>query len=392
MKDHIEKIVGEKRVSDSEEDLLAYSFDSSFLEAKPKLVVWPKTPEEIRALIIFLARSGTPIVPRGNGTGLVGGAIGEGAVILDMTLMSRIIKLNVREGYVEAEPGINIRKLNDFLKTEHLFFPITPENQRTTTIGSMFSTNAASIRSHSLGRMEKWVQEIDFLDGTGKFYTTKDIEKFTGTEGTTGIITRLKLKIVPHISGTTTSVFGFLEIPDMIHKLNQLKMNPSVVSLEFLDKTCSAFVGLKDNYHLFVEFQSDEGSIKNMEEIEKTWFKRTGLSKVLDMKGYVLREDPKVPLEKLYEIIAWCEHHQVPCFGHIGLGLLDLRFTPKQKDLIDELYEVVRKNNGFQAGRFGYGLKKKRFVPAALKNKIIKLKEEFDYNNLLNRVKIVDYR
>ncbi|MFH1506470.1 MAG: FAD-binding oxidoreductase [archaeon] len=392
MKDHIAKIVGANRVSDSEEDLLAYSYDGSFLEAMPKLVVWPKTVEEIRAILLFLGRSGTSLVPRGNGTGFVGGAIGEGAAILDMTLMDKIKKLNVREKYVDVEPGITLKKLNDFLRTEHLFFPITPENQKTTTIGSMFATNALSIRSYGLGKMENWVEEIEFLDGTGKFYKTKSVEKFIGTEGTVSIITNLKLKVIPSITGTTTSVFGFMEIPDMINRLQELKKNESIIALEFLDKMSSTYVGLKDNYHLLVEFESDDGKLNNIEEIEKVWLKRNGLNKVLDLKGYMLREDTKIPTEKLYDMIIWCEHNQVPCYGHIGLGILNIRFMPKQKGKIEELYDFVRKINGFQAGMYGYGLKKKRFMPQATKNRIIKLKEEFDYNNLLNRGKMVDYR
>jgi len=386
------KIVGEQRVSSSEEDLLAYSFDASFLEKKPKVIVWPKDVEEIRKIILFLSRSGTTIVPRGNGTGFVGGAIGEDAAILDMSLMNKIKKLNVREKYIDVEPSITLKKLNDFLKTEHLFFPITPENQKTTTIGSMFATNAMSIRSKGLGKMEDWVEEIEFMDGTGKFYKTKDVKKFVGTEGTVCIITGLRLKVSQPISGTTTSVFGFMELHDLIHKLRELKNDDSVMSLEFLDKMSSAFVGLKDHYHLLVEFQSNEGKLNNLDEIEKVWAKRTSVNKILDIKGYVLREDPKIPLDKLYDMINWCEQKQVPCYGHIGFGILNLRFLPKQRNLIEETYSVVRKLNGFQAGICGYGLKKKQFVPQALKNRIIKLKEEFDYNNLLNRGKMVDYR
>jgi len=387
----IKRIVGNEYASDSEQNLLAYSYDGSQLEQKPELVCWPKSIDEIRKIILHCNQTHTPLIPRGAGTNLAGSAIGEKAVIMDMTRMNKILKLDIKNKTVTVEPGVVLANLNTFLKEHSLTFPIIPSSQQVCTIGGMIATNASSSRSLALGRMDNWIVDLELFDGTGKFYDSKPL-KVAGTEGTTAIVTKATLKVTDPIIDTTLELQEFSNPTELFAVADDLKNENGILSVEFFDKAISAMLGLPEKYHLLAEYSTREGKIKTFARVKALLDMRTAIDALFSSKGYIYREDPWVPSNKLYDLVEWCENNKVPCFGHVAMGVLHTMFLPDQKELRKELYELITTLGGRHSGQYGYGLLKKGYAPAELKTKIIKLKDVYDYNNILNRGKIFDYR
>lgn len=391
MHEAIQRIVGKSNVTDSEPDLAAYSYDASCLRLKPELVAWPTTEEDVGKTIAYCNRANLPIVCRGRGTNIVGSAIGDKSVVLDFSKMSRIIKLNIKENYAVVEPGITVQELNQVLKAEKKFFPVFPE-EMTTTLGGILASNLFGPYAQGLGRIREWTLGVEYYDGTGKYYDTPETEDIIGWEGTTGIITKIKLKLCDWPLAKSLELLAFKNLPLLLKKAGELARNRNVLSLEFFNRTASAYLGFGSKYTLMTEYLSDEGAIRDKERIRHLLQKRHNTSGFLRLKKYYCLEDPKVPFEKLYDLIEWSEKHNLPCYGQIGLGTLKIMFKKEDHQLIEELHSLIRDLNGFASGIFGYGLKKKRFFPPGLKHRLMKIKEIKDYNNILNRGKLIDFK
>ncbi|MEA3431026.1 MAG: FAD-binding oxidoreductase [Nanoarchaeota archaeon] len=377
-------------VSDSEEDKLVYSYDASNIhQGEADLIVWPKSVLQIRKLISLANRSHFDIVLRGAGTGLVGGTIPQKSVVVDLSKMNKILKFDPERKIIIVEPGVILNDLNNAIKKFNLFFPVIPSSHKVCTIGGMIATNAAGNRALKFGRCANWIKSIIIVDGTGKHIPVKDVVRFAGTEGTVAVIVQAELKLIPIIEKTTMDVFKFKDISDLMAKIKELKSNPSLLSLEFIDKTASRLSDVEEFYRLFAEYSDFSGSIEEKEEIEKIWNYRESFGQILASKGYVLTEDPQIPEDKLPIFIDWLRKNNIPSFGHIGIGIIHPRFKHHSEKLIKEMFNLVLKLGGNISGEHGIGLAKKVFVSKEFKQRIIELKRKYDPKDILNRGKII---
>src|SRR5512143_1525856 len=100
------------KVSTEPEDLACYGFDASGLEAPPAAVVWPRATDDVVKIMTFASAHGIPVIPRGAGTGMTGGAVPSAqSVILSLEKMNRIIEVNKDAMTVLVEPGVINGKL-----------------------------------------------------------------------------------------------------------------------------------------------------------------------------------------------------------------------------------------------------------------------------------------
>jgi len=182
------------------------------------------------------------------------------------------------------------------------------------------------------------------------------------------------------------SVFKFDTITNLVEKLDELKKG-NVLALEYVDKLSSNFVGLGDATHLIVEYEGDEGSIKG-EEMQEIWRMRDSLYNSIASKGYVVAEDPKIPLESIDKFLYWLQKNNIPAFGHIGIGVIHPHFKRDSK-LFEEMFMVVKKLKGSVSGEHGIGLLKKGYLDEESVEDIRKLKEAYDPNNILNGGKVI---
>ncbi|MFH1073079.1 MAG: FAD-binding oxidoreductase [Nanoarchaeota archaeon] len=389
----LKNIVGEQHLSATEADLTAYSYDASGMEAEPALICWPTDAEQIRKIILYCNRTNTPLMIRGLGTNTVGSTIGENAIILDLTRMNRLYKEELKEKYLELEPGIILKSLNSYLRRQGYELPIAPYTGDFCTLGGMISQNALGARSYTLGRMKDWILSLEYLDGTGKYYhLTKDFERIVGWEGTTGIIIRAKILVTERIMRTSADLISFTGITALCQKLREVKKEPDVLAIDYLDRTCSAFLGIECSPHLLVEYYSDRGRIKEAEPLLRTLKRREAAHDMLRLKGYWHLEDPQIRAERLQEFLEWLERKEIPSFGPLGMNIIFSMFRQDEQDKRRNYYDQITTLNSVHASVLGWGNRKKYLADLGTKHALITLKEEYDYNNILNRGKIIDFR
>lgn len=374
--------VGDENVSQKDVDRVAYSSDASRIRGKADTIVWPKTLEDIRHAIHYAKRHKLNIVPRGAGTGLAGGCVPQNSVVMDLCKMD---KFAVKEDRAVVEPGVVLDDLNS---ASDYILPVIPGSHAVCTIGGMIATNAAGMRAFRYGKMIDWIEELQVIDGNGKLLKIKGdkVKNFCGLEGVTGIVVQAKLKLTKLPEQRSITIFNFETVTDLVERFNRFKKE-SVLAFEYVDRITSNLVGLGDANHLIVEYEGDKGNIKG-EEMEDVWKMREGLYNAVVSKGYVVVEDPWIPLESIDKFLYWLQKNNIPTFGHVGVGVVHPHFK-KDSMLVEEMFAVVKRLKGRVSGEHGIGLLKKDYLDDESAENIRKLKEVYDPNNILNGGKMI---
>jgi FAD/FMN-containing dehydrogenase len=133
----------------------------------PRAVAVPADEDDVVILVRWAANSATPLVPRGSGSSMAGGAIGDG-VIVDLSRLRSIGPVDVAARTIRVGPGALRGDVDRAARTSGLRFPVDPSSGEFCTIGGMAATNAAGARSLRFGAMRRWVVALDcvFADGS----------------------------------------------------------------------------------------------------------------------------------------------------------------------------------------------------------------------------------
>lgn len=385
---HLEQIFEPENVLSDPVHLLAYMTDASQVKGNAIYVVFPKETEQLRRLVIFAARRSLALVPRGGGTGLVGGVVPDDAIIVDLSRMTRISEFDKDNKTIQVEPGVILEKLNNYLKNFGLFFPVVPSSHGVATLGGMIATNAVGSRAIRYGKTSDNVLEVKLLDAKGEIHTITDTSVF-GSEGTLGFMIGMKLHLEPLPVERSLSVFEIDTLDEVMETLANLRDNPHITAIEFIDRKSSKLVDLSERYHLIIEFDDLSGDMKDEREIEEVWEMREGYRTLYGEQGLDIIEDPWIPEEKLKEFIEWCNTNDIPCFGHLGVGIMHLHFNIQQKGLIEKMFNLVNNLGGNVSGEHGIGILKKSFLDRSVKSKFNALKERYDPHNIMNPGKVV---
>lgn len=391
MRDVLEGIFGKGNISLEDMDCLAYSADSSQIEGKTKAIVWPTRKEQIIGLVKEALKNNWDIVPRGGGSGMAGGCVPQDSIILDMSKMNDIGNLDKNKRTLVVDAGVILDDLNSFVREHGLFFPVNPTSHMVCSIGGMVATDAAGNRAIKYGKTSDWVEGIEIIDGRGNVLNLKgaELKDFAGTEGILGIITSIKLKLTEPITEWSLSLLRFTEPGDLIKKVNELKDNKNVISIEFFDRLTAELSGLEGKFHLFIEYGTHDGQIKDEKEIRSKLKTREDVGTILSSKGYVFMEDPKIPMEKMHQFMNWLDENKIPYFGHIALGIIHQRFNRELKNKIPEMYDLVQRLGGSVSGEHGIGIRKKNYLGAETIKRLGELKRKYDPENVINRGKIL---
>jgi FAD/FMN-containing dehydrogenase len=143
-----------------------YSEAAGIGRAMPTAVAVPADADDVAALVKWAAGTRTPLVPRGSGSSMSGGAIGKG-VIVDFSRLNHLGRFDQSTGTVWAEPGVLWSTLDGAARQRGLRLPVDPSSGSFCTLGGMVSTNAAGARSLRYGSTRMWVNALDcvFSDG-----------------------------------------------------------------------------------------------------------------------------------------------------------------------------------------------------------------------------------
>jgi glycolate oxidase len=371
--------------------LKIYETDVSQLKGKALDVVSPKTVLEVRNIVAKSRR----IVPRGGGTGLVGGCIPQKGldVVLDLSKLDNIGSFDKERNTVEVGAGVILDELQAYLARYQVEFPIKPSSHAIATIGGMIATDAVGGRAIKYGKTSNWVKWVEVVDCYGNLHRkgVTELTDYSGMEGISGVIVRACLKVSPirKRSASLVRVENYDEVVSIVHKL---KRDSSVSMVEFLGKQVSKMLGLfeegKDDYNLIIEYEDDSGILKGA-DYDELFEMRDKIGPMLSGGGYSRLEDPKVLLDRSGKLVSWLEERKIPVFGHIGVGIFHPRFNNDQKKYIPEMMKLVRKLGGQISGEHGIGLLKREFVEMNDKKILVNVKKRTDPENKFNVGKVI---
>jgi len=218
------EIVGPENVFHDRVECLCYSRDMSVHQGIPDAVVFPRTTEQVSAIMKIADREKIPVTPRGTGTSVTGAVLPvRGGLLLDLHLMNNILEVNKKDFYARVEPGVICMQLNNVLAREGLMFPPNPGSEAIATIGGMVSTNASGHRAVKYGTTRDYIKglKVVLADGTvmetgttaPKTSLGYDLTHlFCASEGTLGIITEatVRLEHRPEYGALAVAIFGDL--------------------------------------------------------------------------------------------------------------------------------------------------------------------------------------
>jgi D-lactate dehydrogenase (cytochrome) len=221
--------------------------------APPDAVVFPETTAEVSRVVAVCAAHGAPIVPFGIGSSLEGhvNAI-RGGVSIDLTRMTRVLRLSPDDMDVTVEAGLTHRKLNEALKNTGLMFMVDPGADA--TIGGMTATRASGTAAVRYGTMRETVLGLTVVLADGRIVHTGgrarksssgyDLTRlFVGSEGTLGVITEVTLRLYGRPEAISTAVCGFASMEGAATTvIETIQLGVPVARIEIIDEVQLAIV------------------------------------------------------------------------------------------------------------------------------------------------------
>ncbi len=244
-------IVGENYFFDDYEIRYSYAFGCSIFNKDwiPDLIIVPQNTKQISEILKLANDNKIPITPRGSGTSLSSGSLSSyGGIILDVSQMNKVLKIDIENNFVEVEPGVICDELNEILKPYGYFFPPDPGSSSVATIGGMVANNAGGIQAFKYGVTKNYVMYLEAVLSNGRVlnlgskvlksvssYNIKDL--FIGSEGTLGVITKIGLRIRPLPKARKLGLFIFENIENLTNAVLELRRSGIIPNLlEFMDK------------------------------------------------------------------------------------------------------------------------------------------------------------
>ena len=244
-------IVGEGYASCQQEELFTYSKDLGTSPPQwPDYVAAPKTAQQISDILRMANREKVPVVPLGGGMSLAGLALPlKGGITLDLKRMDRIIEVNEKARYAVVEAGVSHGKLTSYLHKHHPHLMHSePGAPPAATIGGNLAIHGQGDLAHPYGFNTDMINGIEIVLPTGEIckfgscsvdsgwftlHPLPDVGLFLGWNGSTGILTKVSLKLFPYKKLRETEIFVVEDenlIPDILYDLTHLGLTEDLVA------------------------------------------------------------------------------------------------------------------------------------------------------------------
>jgi len=220
----LEKQLGSSSVLYQPEDTLLYEFDGSVEKGRPDIVVFPESTEEVSQIVKLAAKYNVPIVGRGAGTGLSGGALARtGGVMIVFARMNRILELDAENQRAVVQPGVVNYELTRAAEPHGLYFAPDPSSWKSCTIGGNVAENAGGPHTLAYGVTTNHVTALELVLPDGEIFRLGskhgdafgyDLNGlFVGSEGTLALITEITVKLSrkPEAVKTLLAIFDSVD-------------------------------------------------------------------------------------------------------------------------------------------------------------------------------------
>jgi glycolate oxidase len=220
----LKKLLGTDEILHRPEELLLYEYDGSVEIARPTCVVFPRTTADVVAIVQIANRHHTPIVGRGAGTGLSGGALARhGGILVVFSRMNKILEIDVENQRATVQPGVVNADLSVAVAPTGLHFAPDPSSQKASTIGGNVSENSGGPHTLAYGVTTNHVLSLKVVLPTGELvqlgspaldspgYDLPGL--FVGSEGTLGLVTEVTVKLtrLPEAVKTLLAIFDTVD-------------------------------------------------------------------------------------------------------------------------------------------------------------------------------------
>jgi len=411
-------IVGDRGVVDRPAHLLPYESDGlAMLRYPPDLVLLPRDTAETARVMRVLHREGIPIVPRGAGTGLAGGATPvEGGVVLATARMRDVLEVNAEDRFARVQAGVVNVDLTAACAKHGLFYAPDPSSQKACTIGGNVANNSGGPHCFRYGATTRHVLGLVIVTPEGEVLDLAEpvvdpvgydlVGLFVGCEGMFGIATEITVQLMPKPPAIETLLALFDDLDpacDTVTDLIAAHLEPSAI--EILDKL--TIEAVEDSVYaagypreaaavLLVEVEGSEvevdavsaaieeimrtrGAIelrrgRDAAERERLWAGRKGAFGAMGRIAHDLYvADVVVPRTRLRELVkkttAICRERGLKLSNvfHAGDGNLhpNISYDRRDKDELarvleagDEIMRVCIEAGGSLTGEHGVGLEK----------------------------------
>ncbi|MGI9197078.1 MAG: FAD-binding oxidoreductase [Candidatus Nanopelagicales bacterium] len=427
--------------------LESYRFDrSSGSEAgQPFAVLFPRTADQVSAVMRACYDQRVPVVPRGAGSGLTGGSNAiDGSLVLCLERMREVLDVDVANGYVETQPGIFNTELREHVAQHGLWYAPDPASKDFCSIGGNVNTNAGGLCCVKYGVTRDAVLGLEVVLPHGRVTrvgrrSIKGVAGydlaglFVGSEGTLGIVTMARLRLRPLPPPATTVVAIFDTMADAGRAVEAIMRGTTPSVLEILDRTTMQAVeqwrpsGLPSTAGALLLAQSDlpgESALaeadailaaceaagateayrsEDQEQSEMLMGARRMAIPALESLGDWLLDDISVPRSRFAESVARIEEVSarrevmIASFGHAGDGNLHPTIVIPRGDeaaaaralaAFDDILDVALQLGGSVTGEHGIGLLKRRSLAdeldAPAQDLHFRIKEAVDPRGILN--------
>jgi len=417
---------------------------------EPRGLARPRNTEELQALARWATRHGVPLVPRGAGTGVAGGANAvDGCVIVSFERMNSILELNEAGMYAVVEPGVLNVELKNAARERGLWYAPDPASYEISTLGGNVATNAGGLCCVKYGVTGDSVLGLEAVLASGELlraggFCRKNKAGYdlshllVGSEGTLALISKiiLRLRRLPPSPGTLVALFGSLEAAGTAAANIVRTVEPSL--LEIMDRAAlravenHARLGIEHDAAAMLLAQSDAGGSSELQRMQRAC-EAAGAQLVyateereegelllrarrlaypaLERLGHVLIDDISVPLPRLAEMfrrieqVAARQEVLVATVAHAGDGNIhplivfdakDEQSSSRARAVFAELMAISLELGGTITGEHGIGSLKPEFLENQLGAVSLSLhqgiKQVFDPQGILNPGKVLRRR
>ncbi|MDN7140545.1 FAD-binding oxidoreductase [Pseudomonas sp. JQ170] len=391
----------------------------------PRAVVFPKSTEQVQAIVRWANQHKVALVPSGGRTGLSAAAVAaNGEVVVSFDYMNQILAFDEFDRTVVCQPGVVTEQLQNFAEDKGLYYPVDFASAGSSQIGGNIGTNAGGIKVIRYGMTRNWVAGLKVVTGKGELLElNKDLIKnatgydlrqlFIGAEGTLGFVVEATMRLDRAPNNLTAMVLGTPDFDSIMPVLHAFRDKLDLTAFEFFsDKALAKIMGRGDvpapfdtpcPFYALLEFEASNEEVANdalatfehcveqgwvldgvmsqsEQQLQNLWKLREYISETIShwtpYKNDISVTVSKVPAF-LRDIDAIVEQNypdfEVVWYGHIGDGNLHLNILKPDALSKDEffakcatvnkwVFEIVQKYNGSISAEHGVGMTKRDYL------------------------------